>query len=169
MYSTMFVRMCREATGLAMIDRAMAMTTMMIHGCATTRRDRRLKKPWSDEESPMARITRLMPGTRLSGLGRTRWDPRSVMIEGTSVTVPSTASSATMAAPAAIVLNIGVRRTSRPAIEQAMVSAENETVRPAVATVRTTQRRTRSFIASPTGGSPPPSPDSASSFASSSR
>ena len=140
-----------------MIDRAMAMTTMMIHGCATTRRDRRLKKPWSDEESPMARITRLMPGTRLSGLGRTRWDPRSVMIEGTSVTVPSTASSATMAAPAAIVLNIGVRRTSRPAIEQAMVSAENETVRPAVATVRTTTCRTSPPMTAPRGGSAPAS------------
>lgn len=64
------------------------------------------------------------------------------MTAGTSVIVHATAISATLVAPATIVSNIGERMTSRPAMEQAMVSAEKETVRPAVATVRTTASRT---------------------------
>ena len=56
------------------------------------------------------------------------------MTAGTSVIVHATAISATLVAPATIVSNIGERMTSRPAMEQAMVSAEKETVRPAVVT-----------------------------------
>ena len=91
------------------------------------------------------------------------------MTAGTSVIVHATAISATLVAPATIVSNIGERMTSRPAMEQAMVSAEKETVRPAVATVRTTLRRTSSFMSAPAGRSPSRYPAPSSWMATSSR
>ena len=106
----------------------------LLHGCATTRWESRLNTPWSEEESPTARRTRSTPGTRLSALGRTRRPPNSVIIAGTSVSVQATATSDTLIAPTAIVLNMGERIMSSPVMEQAMVSAEKETVRLAVAT-----------------------------------
>ena len=157
MYSVKLLRTRSEPTGVAMRASSATMTTMTAHGCATTRRDRRLKTPSSEEESPTAASTRRTPGTLLSALGRTSRRPSRVMTAGTSVSVHVTASRVTTTAPAAIVLSTGERMTSRPAIEQAMVSAENETVRPAVATVRTTTCRTSSPAASPRGGSAPAS------------
>ena len=166
MYSATLVRMRSEPMGAAMRPSTAAMT---IHGCATTRWESRLNTPWSEEESPTARRTRLAPGTRLSALGRTRRPPSSVMIAGTSVIVQATATSDTLIAPTAIVLNMGERMMSSPVMEQAMVSAEKETVRPAVATVRTTLRRTSSFMSAPAGRSPSQWPVSSSWMATSSR
>ena len=98
-----------------------------------------------------------------------RRPPSSVMIAGTSVIVQATATSDTLIAPTAIVLNMGERMMSSPVMEQAMVSAEKETVRPAVATVRTTLRRTSSFMSAPAGRSPSRWPASSSWMATSSR
>ena len=77
------------------------------------------------------------------------------MTAGTSVIVHATAISATLVAPATIVSNIGERMTSRPAMEQAMVSAEKETVHPAVAIVRTTASRTSPLMSALAGGASP--------------
>ena len=151
MYSATLVRMRIEPMGAAMAARIATMARMTSQGWATTRWDRREKKPWSAEASPTAARARRAPGTRESRLGRTRWPPRSVMIAGTSVIAQATASRATATAPPAMVRSMGERMTSSPAIEQAMVRAEKETVRPAVATVRVTQSRTRERMSSPVG------------------